>query len=227
LGTAVIDLFEDKGDIIPVVSLLDGAWPELATGTIVNSAHSHAGEFHLRNLTRVQYNSAPAGSFGGVECIAVYELPFYLDGKEGEWGPVPPGVFWLELSHDGVLYAENTQGQGWVQSDAQVSINDWTNTWDVYNTIGEDENRDFKQSEIRVDLAGWGLGFGTEYYLIMILSDVANSLDATTVTDALLMTDSTLRANIVVGDLPGDVNDDWTVTLQDIAELAAYWLEVW
>ena len=89
---------------------------------------------------------------GGVDCKAQYEIPFVLDGAEGEMGPVPPGVFWLELKHDGVLYAETTQGQGWVQTDAQVSIFDGNDNWDVYNTFGESESRKFKKAENRIDL---------------------------------------------------------------------------
>jgi hypothetical protein len=86
-------------------------------------------------------------------------------------------------------------------------------------------NESFNKYEETIDLADFGLELGVDYHIWLLLLDRAEVPQASAGAESF--TDSTTSAVVDVGNLPGDIDNDWDVDLYDFVALADNWLERW
>ena len=171
---AVIDLTDQNGGAFMVCLPLERKWPDQDNMKINAEATGHAGPNHLRMATRFDVTPGELGIKGYAEGKATFDGNFMLDGNEGEMGLIPHGVFVLKFSHDYRLFASDGIGQGYSTTFTQVVINQvdplvQKGVW-VYQDRMQNEDRFAKHTET-IDLADYGLAFGIDYQISVLLTD--------------------------------------------------------
>jgi hypothetical protein len=224
----VIDLTNSNGGIFYVCLPLEKKWPDQDNAQINAQATGHSGPNHLRMLTRFDLVEAETAILGYAEGIAIFIGDFYLDGNEGETGPISAGVFLLKLNHDYHIFAADVKGQGYCTTYAQVVITqvDPLELKAVRARQDRVQNEErFNNHQESIDLADYGLELGVLYRISVLLLDRSEIPEASVA--GSIFSDSTLQTPIDIADIPGDGDNDWDVDLFDFAQLAENWLTQW
>jgi hypothetical protein len=181
---------------------------------------------HLRNLSYMTIPYNEIGFSGQMQTKATAGATFRLIAKSGQTGPVPHGLYMLNIRHDYHLEAQAIPDGANGFSYAQVTITDITDSPDTQVFLwqdGRDINMDkvsYAKADTR-DLADYGFHFERLYALDWALLDQLAASQP--VSSAAITVDSTLTASVEVK-LTGDMNNDGTVNFKDFALLAQNWL---
>jgi hypothetical protein len=222
---AVIDLTDQNGGSFLVCLPLERKWPDQDDMKINAEATGHAGPNHLRMATRFEVTPRQSTSDGYAEGKATFDEDFLLDGNEGETGPIPRGIFVLSFSHDYHIFASDGVGQGYCTTFSQVVINQvdpqaQKGVW-VYQDRVQNEDRFAKHTET-IDLADYGLAFGIDYRISVLLTDRSEMPQWTN--GGTIFTDSTMMTSLDVAAIPGDLDNSWSVDFSDFTRFASNWL---
>jgi hypothetical protein len=227
-GNPVINLTNVNGGNFFVCLPLERKYPDQDNVQINAQATGHSGPGQLRMLSRFDVSGAETAVTGYAEGLALSDVDFYLDSDGVETGPVPTGVFLLKLTHDYHIFAADTQGQGYCTTFAQIVINqvdppEQKAVW-VFSDRVQNEQR-FAKHEETLDLASYGLEFGVQYRISIMLDDRSEMPQASV--EGGIFSDSTMMTSIDVANIPGDIDGDWKVDLFDFARFADSWLTQW
>jgi len=224
----------NSSDTAPVYLSIDGKYPpeDPEDYQVLAQSLGSSGFMHIRNLARFDINNADPNIFGISQASSNFDIEFILYGPN-ETGPIPPNTFVLKYTHDYHLLGINAMGQTTAWSYAQFVINSVDpethapiEQMGVFTHERYSCNNDiFEKYQENIDLADYGFEYGVLYGMDMLLVGEAQTDSYSPQPSAQSICDTTLTASVETSPIAGDINDDTVVNLQDLAILAAHWLE--
>jgi hypothetical protein len=231
-GTLVIDKHTDNSGIsLPVFDLLEGH----QDGTpgeheLFGQTMGDCDFLHVRTEAAMDIITSEAGAYGQVDAKAAGWQGFRLVSREGETGPVPHGMFLMELRHGYHIRGIEADWKAEAQSYAQIVINDFTEDPGFQVAVwghGKNGRNDTYTSEKveTIDLADLGMEFGRRYHLDTLVMNTCKLAEPSYATyEAQVAGHSDLVVTFRMVHPTADLNSDRAVDFKDMAVLAAQWL---
>lgn len=232
-GTLVIDKHtSNAGMPSPVFDAMEGHDDGNTPGThkLFGQTMAVCDFLHLRTEALMDISSPETGAYGQVDAKAAGYQGFQLLSRDALSGPVPSGMFFIDIRHGYHVRGIEAEGKVSAQSFAQVLISDiedplpfqvkvWVDARDGGNTPLTAQRVD------TIDLADLGMEFNRRYTLDTVVTDACRTNDASLATySAQVAGHSDLVVSFRMAYPSADLNGDRVVDFRDMAVLASQWL---
>jgi hypothetical protein len=237
LNTATATLVIDKHTAntegsIPVFDAMEGHDDGDTPGThqLFGQTMGVCDFLHVRTEAIMDISTVDAGAFGQVDTQAAGHQGFRLLGRDGDTGPVPHGMFILDLRHGYHVRGIEASWKVDAQSYAQIVINDINDRpWFQVKVWGDGRGGDNTpytgQKVDSIDLADIGMEFNRRYDVASLVVNTCRINDPSYATyQAQAAGHSDLVVTFRMVHPTADLNADRTVDFKDMAVLAAQWL---
>ena len=232
-GTLVVERHSsNSGGNLPVFDTIeehdDGETP--GTHELFGQTMAICDFLHVRTEAVMDILTYDAGAYGQVDTKAAGYQGFRLLGRDGDTGPVPHGMFLLDLRHGYHVRGIEAENKVDAQSYAQIVINDidadpmvqvgmWGDGRGGMNDVHTGQRVD------AIDLADLGMEFSRRYQIDTFIGNICRTSNPSYATyQAQVAGPSDLVVTFRMVHPKADTNEDRTVDFKDIAMLAATWL---
>jgi hypothetical protein len=230
-GTLVVDRHGSPGSRFPVFNTMEGHLDGTpGTHEIFGQTMAASDFLHVRAEAIMDFDTVDAAAFGQVDVKAAGYCGFRLLSRDAWTGPVPHGMFVLDLAHGYHVRGNEVDSKVQTQSYAQIVINDINNSPDFQvkvwsnDRVGRNDTYTAQRTE-SIDLADLGMEFNRLYQIDTLVMDTCKTIEpsyATYTAQAAGHSDLVVTFRMVYP--MADLNADRVVDFRDMAVLVSQWL---